>query len=234
MADKNGAGYIDLTNAGQYKGTDKDILEINNASLNNNSTFRCKVTSSKNSCSDTTTSANLVVSCANLIQTQPQSIIVPKGNDGNFQVVSKTSNTTYQWQINNGLGFNNVSNGGQFAGATTNNLNIKTVTFNNDNLLFRCLLKDSICLDTTANATLNTTWAVGINSDINSNLISVFPNPTLGLINLKADASLVGLNYIIYDQIGRAIITGKLKGENTMIELGELSKGIYLFSIGEK
>jgi hypothetical protein len=174
------------------------------------------------------------VSCANLIQTQPQSSIVPKGNDGNFLVASKTSNTSYQWQINNGLGFKNVSNGGQFSGATSSNLNIKALTFANDNLLFRCLLKDSICLDTTANATLNVTWAVGINNDINSNLISVFPNPSLGQINVKVDASLVGLNYIIYDQIGRAAITGKLKGENTVIELSELSKGIYLFTVGEK
>ncbi len=230
---KNGAGFIDLTNAGQYKGTDMNTLEINNVSLNNNSTFRCKVTSAVNSCSDTTTSAKLVVSCAKLIQTQPQSIIVPKGSDGNFQVASKTSNTTYQWQINTGLGFNNVSNGGQFSGATTSNLNIKTVTFANDNVLFRCLLKDSICLDTTTNATLAVTWAVGINNQVNSNSISVFPNPSLGQINVKTDAKLLGSVYTIYDNTGKLVLTGRINSENTVIDLGNLSGGIYLFSVGE-
>lgn len=229
-----GSGFIDLTSAGQFKGAKNDTLEINNVSIfNNNSFFRCKVSSSKNGCSDTTSAGQLIVSCAKLVQTQPSSIIVPRGSDGNLIVTSKTTSTKYQWQINLGLGFNDVSNSGQFSGATTNSLTIKSVTLSNDNQLFRCLLQDSICLDTTNTVTLNVTWPVGFNSNENNNLIKVFPNPTSGQINIKADASLTGLAYIVYDQIGRIVLTGKLKGENTAVELSDLSCGIYLVSVGD-
>ena len=65
------------------------------------------------------------------------------------------------------------------------------------------------------------------------NLFSVFPNPAQSVINIKSDAKLIGNVYSIYDNAGRVVLTGILKSENTTIELGNLSRGIYLFSVGE-
>jgi hypothetical protein len=44
---------------------------------------------------------------------------------------------------------------------------------------------------------------------------------------------LIGKFYTIYDNIGKAVKSGKLNAVNTTIELGNLSNGIYLFSVGE-
>ena len=73
----------------------------------------------------------------------------------------------------------------------------------------------------------------GIKEMSNHNLFSVYPNPTKGVINLKADYNLFGTFYNIYDNTGKFVLTGKIKSETTVIELDNLSKGIYLIRVGE-
>jgi Secretion system C-terminal sorting domain len=63
--------------------------------------------------------------------------------------------------------------------------------------------------------------------------ISIFPNPTTNLINLKADNQLIGTTYTVYDHSGTAILTGKVTSDNTIIELGNLPGGAYMVSVGD-
>ncbi len=74
---------------------------------------------------------------------------------------------------------------------------------------------------------------VGINEVSKSNLFSVYPNPANSHINVKVDAKSLGSDYTVYDNTGKLVLTGKINSENTVIELGNLSGGIYLFSVGE-
>jgi hypothetical protein len=62
--------------------------------------------------------------------------------------------------------------------------------------------------------------------------ISVHPNPTNDILNIKVDTSLSGADYEIYDNLGRSLFAGKIKSENTSIDISLLSKGIYYLSIG--
>ncbi|MBM3921493.1 MAG: T9SS type A sorting domain-containing protein [Sphingomonadales bacterium] len=80
---------------------------------------------------------------------------------------------------------------------------------------------------------LYTSSNVGISEVNQSNLFSVFPNPIQNVINVKADIKLIGEIYSIYDNNGKLVLTGKLNSQNTTIELGNLSSGIYMFSVGE-
>ena len=73
----------------------------------------------------------------------------------------------------------------------------------------------------------------GINEFSEDNLFTVFPNPAQSAINIKADNKLIGDVYTIYDNTGRAVMTGKLNSKDTTIELNNLSGGIYMFSVGE-
>ena len=74
---------------------------------------------------------------------------------------------------------------------------------------------------------------IGINEVAEQNLFSVFPNPATNQINVKVDANLIGAVYTVYDNMGKKVLSGKLNTENTVIELGNLSGGMYLFSVGE-
>jgi Secretion system C-terminal sorting domain len=64
-------------------------------------------------------------------------------------------------------------------------------------------------------------------------IFSVYPNPANSQINVKVDAKLLGSVYIVYDNVGKVVLSGKINSINTIIELGNLSGGIYLFSVGD-
>jgi hypothetical protein len=82
-------------------------------------------------------------------------------------------------------------------------------------------------------------WVVKLNSSQLSiensepELFSVFPNPAQSSINVKADNKLIGKSYAINDNTGKIVLSGKINSEKTAIEIGNLSGGIYLFSVGE-
>ena len=80
----------------------------------------------------------------------------------------------------------------------------------------------------------NVQGSVGIanNNQLQSN-ISIFPNPANSQINVKADAKLLGSVYAVYDNTGKVVLSGKIISESNIIELGNLSGGIYLLSLGE-
>ena len=64
-------------------------------------------------------------------------------------------------------------------------------------------------------------------------LFTVYPNPAKSQITVKVAALLLGSDYIIYDYTGKSVLSGKIISEDSLIELGNLSSGIYLLSVGE-
>ncbi len=64
--------------------------------------------------------------------------------------------------------------------------------------------------------------------------ISVFPNPATDLITVKTSNDILGLTFIITDQTGRQVLTGKLNNETTSVDISELATGVYLFQVGQQ
>jgi ELWxxDGT repeat protein len=60
---------------------------------------------------------------------------------------------------------------------------------------------------------------------------SVFPNPFNTSINIKCEPKIIGLTYKVYDNTGRVLIKDKINSENIIIELNNLTNGIYLLCI---
>jgi hypothetical protein len=140
---------------------------------------------------------------------------------------------TFQWQTDLGVGFQNLNSVVQYSGTTNDTLTVSNVTMSNNNQPFRCIVSSGSCSDTSNVAVLTVNNNVGINEFTQDNLFSVFPNPAQSVINVKADNVLIGAFYSIYDNTGRVVLTGRLNTHNTTIELGNLSGGIYMLSVGE-
>jgi hypothetical protein len=81
----------------------------------------------------------------------------------------------------------------------------------------------------TLNLTLNYT---GINEQ-NGTSLTLSPNPTSSKITVKASLVLIGKEFNIYDQLGKAVKSGVITSEETEIDLSNISEGVYLFKAGE-
>ncbi len=77
-------------------------------------------------------------------------------------------------------------------------------------------------------------YSAGLNDELAlDKSIVVYPNPTSGQINVKAYDKVIGASYIVYDNTGNSVLSGKINSALTIIELDNLPGGIYLIGVGE-
>jgi hypothetical protein len=163
-----------------------------------------------------------------LSQPQDQSVATSVGT-ASFSTNVSSSSATYQWQSNLGLGFQNLSNAGQYSGTTTETLTVSGLSLSNNNQVFRCVINDSGCADTTAEAVLTIIDDASIQSQTNTSL-QLYPNPVkdvMTLVGLKGEA----VSFAVYSVDGKLIKSGQTSGE---IQLEDLKKGNYILKIEDQ
>lgn len=150
----NGANWTDLSNTVPYSGTTTDTLTINPASTSMNDRLYRLALISDNCGTVYSDSATLTVitNDAPVISTQPADRIVCIGStSAQFSVASSSTVKSYRWQVstNNGGSWSDCT-GGNYSGATTNNLTVNSGGLTNEHQ-FRCVLM-ATCNATTSNA----------------------------------------------------------------------------------
>lgn len=106
------------------------------------SQYRCIVTS--NCGSSTSDIATLTVNASTSITQQPVSQTVCSGSTTTFGIGTTNQNIFYQWQVNTGTGFANITNGGPYGGVTTNTLTVSNPTVGFSGYQYRCQIS-GIC-----------------------------------------------------------------------------------------
>lgn len=161
-------------------------------------------------------------------QPQDQSVNSSVGSTS-FSVTTSTPTTTYQWQTNLGLGFQNLSNAGQYSGATSSTLSVSNLSMTNNNQVFRCVLNDSGCTDTTNTALLSIIDDVSI-SEIIIPFVSVIPNPTTGSFSLHGLEQLGTITSLrIMDNNGKVVQV--LDPKATQFACSTLKTGVYFLEV---
>ena len=75
---------------------------------------------------------------------------------------------------------------------------------------------------------------VGIQNVNPLSSINIFPNPTRDVVSIQSNLANQNSKYIVFDQFGRSVLTGTLTSEITLVDLHQLTAGIYFFQIGEE
>lgn len=120
--------------------------------------YRCKVTSS---CGPTTITSNcavLTVVSPATVTTQPVNQTICNGGNTSFIVAASGSGVLYQWQVNTGSGFVNISTGGIYTGATAATLTLTGANTSYSGYQYRCLVSNATC--TAANSSNAATLTV--------------------------------------------------------------------------
>ncbi|MDZ4667241.1 MAG: T9SS type A sorting domain-containing protein, partial [bacterium] len=78
------------------------------------------------------------------------------------------------------------------------------------------------------------TSSTSIGSELGkTDYLNVYPNPTNDIITIENKGANLVSTYVILDALGKQILSGKLIGESTTIDINQLSSGIYLLQVGE-
>jgi uncharacterized protein (TIGR02145 family) len=84
-------------------------------------------------------------SCQVNVTSQPQNQSTSPNRNVTFSLSSSDSNSTYQWQTDMGLSFQNLTNAGQYSGVNTSSLTVSNTSLQNNNQLFRCIVSTTQC-----------------------------------------------------------------------------------------
>ncbi|MFC5682458.1 hypothetical protein ACYE2N_11705, partial [Flavobacterium sp. MAHUQ-51] len=87
------------------------------------------------------------------VTANPSNRSICNGSNTTFAIAA-TGATTYQWQVNTGSGFTDITNGGVYSSATTSTLTITGATAGMNGYLYRCVAKDGSCSTNSSSATL--------------------------------------------------------------------------------
>ena len=176
---------------------------------------------------------SLFLSGTSSITTQPasQSVAMSSTNTAQFSVTSSAITASYQWQTNLGLGFQNLSDAGQYSGTSTNVLSVNNITIANNNQQFRCIVTDGTCEDTTNIAVLIVIDDLGFTEY--GNLFQISPNPATNNVTISTQEARFD-DFTILDAQGRIIQEGKLTGKSTLLDLSRMASGNYLLRIGHQ
>ncbi len=158
--------------------------------------FRCVLSDACGvSTTNTTSAARLGVFSPVSITSQPTDKAVCVGGNTSFNVTGTPANgaVSYQWQVNPGSGFVNISNGGTYSGATSNQLNLISVNAPLDGSRFRCIVSDACGVSSQAVSSgglLQITLPVSVSLNPVSQTICSGNN-----VSFTVSASGSGLNY---------------------------------------
>ena len=163
----------------------------------------------------------------NPITSQPTNQSTSIGNNATISFTDNLTGATYQWQIDAGTGYSDLSNAGQFSGTDTQTLTISSTTMSNNNTLYRCVVTESSnCMDTTDVSTLTVIDNTSITENGLSNL-TIYPNPTQDQITIDIKGYNGVVNVEVYDLQGRLLETTT----NTIVSLRNHAKGIYVLKV---
>ncbi|WP_118976929.1 T9SS type A sorting domain-containing protein [Taibaiella koreensis] len=168
-------------------------------------------------------------SCAMTITTQPANVSIPAGNTATFTVAGSSPSAVYQWQAEGTLGWNTLSNGGQYAGVTTATLTISPLTAANNGQRFRVVGITGVCADTSDVALLTVTPYSGIGEMALAGDVRLYPNPVgseLVVDGLPGKVRLASVT--VTDMLGK--VAGVLRGHEgsqLRFDAGAWPSGMY-------
>jgi hypothetical protein len=144
--------------------------------------------------------------------------------------ISASSDASYQWQQDAGLGYVNLTNAGPYSGVTTNTLTISNLQATMNNYQFRCIVYDGSngCHNTSPPASLSV--PVGVN-DIELMSIKLYPNPASNYLRVDLPDEISDGILTVYSLLGQQQIRTTISKQQSIIDLDELTNGLYIVEV---
>ena len=174
-----------------------------------NMSYSVTGTSSIGCLSSNTAVSTVTVNVNPTISASASSAIICAGEATTLSATA--SSTTYTWNT----------------GATTVSLSVSPTTTTN----YTVTTTGTNGCTAAANVNVTVNACVGINEAVAS-LISVYPNPNNGVVNINLTAELAkNASLEVYDALGKLVVKQVLANELNIINVSNLDNGIYMFKV---
>ena len=232
----SGTVWNNITAAGTnpiYSGWNGALLGINNVVVANDGlVYRCIVSGT---ClpGDTTTNAILKVTSLPTITSHPSNAMVCVAHDTTFTVNATGTGIIYQWQVNTGVSWTNITSAGSnptYVGWTTKVLHVHNVIISDNGYKYRCIVKKDNCIRNSDNATLTVSTCAGI-EEIGDSKVVVYPNPFSDDIEIRFD-KLSDAIVKIYSLDGKLLLSELVKDKNEeVLNTSGLPRGVFMMRV---
>ena len=171
----SGSGFSNVTNTGVYSGATTASLTLTNPTTGMNTySYQCVVT---NTCPGTATTSIATLSVTSgctvpSITSQPTSITTNTSATVSYTVGATGTSLNYQWQVNTGSGYSNVTNTGVYSGATTASLTLTNPTASMNTYSYQCIVTNACPGTATSSAATLSITACGASVNATAGFIS--------------------------------------------------------------
>jgi len=156
------------------------------------------------SCSNTqltnASAAYVIPVSPSIIGVQPASTTACAGGGTTFSITPNGSGFTYQWQVNTGSGFTNISNGGIYNGATTTTLTLTNITSAMNGYTYQVLVSGGCLSPVTSNTV---TLTLGATAKITNTRPTTFCSGDSTILTTNS-----GANYIYQWSLNGNLVSG--------------------------
>lgn len=195
-----------------YTGATTGTLTVNGSATVSAYYYRCKILNG--GCYIYSNTVSLAITNVPSITTQPTNQSVTTAQTATYTVAA-TGASTYQWQENTGSGWNNITNGGVYAGATGASFTITNPPTSMNAYQYRCIVTNS-CGNVNSNAaTLTVTNTAPTISSFATTCAGYTPGNTV--VDLSWSASTGNTGYCVFAIAGASGPTGTLNDANTYV-----------------
>ncbi len=202
------APFANITNGGVYGGATTATLVLTNPAIGlSTNQYQCVITST---CGNLTSSAvALTINALPAITTQPTAQVICSTGNATFTVAATGAGLTYQWQEKVGVAaFANITNGGVYAGATTNSLTLTGVPIGMSTNQYQCIVSGACTPSVTSTAVALTVNAgASVTTQPAAATICAGQNTTFAVV-----ASGAGLTYQWQEKVGVAAFANITNG----------------------
>jgi len=166
------------------------------------------------------------------ITLQPLPVTVTEGQAALFEIdLLYSENHQFQWQQNNGIGWNDLFEAPPFEGVHTKKLIIQDVPLEFNNNAFRCLINYDECAATSDTAILTVSSLSVVNMHYRQQLLSVFPNPFSDKLNYALNIPDQQFRLIFVNALGKVVSDHQPEGLTGSYNLENLDPGIYILQL---
>ena len=194
----------------------------------------CEIVTADLSIIEDVTYVNGNTAAFNSIQPDPVSQSLSESSHATIELHGLNDDVSYQWQINTGDGWSNLSDNSNYSGVQTSMLDILSVTKEMDNTYYRSLIISETCSEASVTSELFVTINALDENNVKGSML-VYPVPATNQLNCSFNSSFKDAELRLENLYGELVLTKNIghieSGESIPLSITNIVDGVYILRL---